>query len=965
MSRLHALLGPTNTGKTHSAMARLLGHNSGMIGFPLRLLARENYDKAIAQAGVDQVALITGEEKRIPKTARYFICTVEAMPLDRPVEFLGLDEVQLCADPERGHVFTDRLLHARGSEETLFLGAETIAPLLKRLLPSITIQYQPRLSRLTHVAPRKLRRLPRRSAIVAFSAAQVYATAEAMRQSRGGVALVLGALSPRTRNKQVAMYQSGEVDYLVATDAIGMGLNMDIDQVTFAQTRKFDGRKSRALNPCEMGQIAGRAGRHTRDGSFTTADSVAPLTPPVIGMIEQHSYPALTGLYWRNRALDFSTLQSLVQTLDAAPPRAEFIRTAPADDQRALLFLRHDPEISRLARSPAALRLLWEVCQTPDFHKSMTDDHPRLLGQIFTFLVRGRTRIPEDFLERQIARLEQTQGDIDTLIARIASIRTWTFIAHRADWIDQASHWQARTRALDDRLSDALHRRLMERFVDSRATVLVQGLNRGESLDTQIDKSGTVSLAGQPVGQLNGFRFTPEPRATAPGKTPSQPLESATRQAIQDAIKARLAQALADNDGAFRLDETGQVCWREAPFARLKAGARWDRPQIELLAVDFLEASDKIALRRRAESWLAAHLGNRLAPFAALEHNELKGAARGLAFQLLEAGGVLPRAELAETLKSLVGDARKPLLALKIHFGRRYIWLRAVLNPKLWGLRRLLFALTWPAEPSSPPLPPLPEAETLSLSLPKSQIATQDLQSAYYRWLGFADYRSKTGERVLLRLDRAERLEGALWSLCKTKEAQANRGVFALPEDFAAQQGLSEENLAAWIFAFDFRFAAPPKPISPETAAPQETQTEASDAPPSEAHAATPAETIGSQTAPTPIETAEPAETAEPSETAETAEPVDLAAPRQFYRYSRPRDAGREKSAAKASPARPKGHAAAEHSKGAKSSSKLRSNPAKPRQEKAAYTPPKQSKEPALDPDNPFAKLAELRATMR
>ncbi|MCH8000222.1 MAG: disulfide oxidoreductase, partial [Proteobacteria bacterium] len=506
-SRVTAVLGPTNTGKTYLAIERMLGHRSGMIGFPLRLLARENYDRVVAIKGARQVALVTGEEKIVPPSARYFLCTVESMPLDRPVAFLGVDEIQLCADPDRGHVFTDRLLHARGLEETMFLGAETIRPILRRLVPEAEAVTRPRFSTLAYSGARKLTRLPPRSAVVAFSAAEVYAMAELLRRQRGGTAVVLGALSPRTRNAQVAMFEAGEVDYLVATDAIGMGLNLDLDHVAFAKLVKFDGRVVRRLTPAEVGQIAGRAGRHMSDGTFGTTGEVGALEPELVEAVEAHRFDPLRALHWRNRDLDFRSPRLLLRALERPPPAPELIRVREADDLTALAALARDPEIAELADHPGAVRLLWEVCQIPDFQKILSDQHARLLGRIYRFLAVGDGCLPEDWVARQIDRIDRSDGDIDTLTARIARIRTWTYVANRGDWLGDAGHWQERTRAIEDKLSDALHERLTQRFVDRRAAALVRRLRAGDDLLAAVKADGEVVVEGEFVGRLEGFRF--------------------------------------------------------------------------------------------------------------------------------------------------------------------------------------------------------------------------------------------------------------------------------------------------------------------------------------------------------------------------------------------------------------------------------------------------------------------------
>ncbi|HLN25750.1 MAG TPA: helicase-related protein, partial [Patescibacteria group bacterium] len=460
--RVIAVLGPTNTGKTHLAIERMLGHRTGMIGFPLRLLARENYERILRLKGANAVALLTGEEKIIPKHPSYFVCTVESMPLDRRVEFLAIDEIQLCADPDRGHVFTDRLLHARGASETMFLGAETIKPLLRRLVPEVEFISRPRFSELTYTGPRKLTRLSPRSAIVAFSAADVYSIAEMVRRQRGGAAVVLGALSPRTRNAQVGLYQAGEVDYLVATDAIGMGLNMDVDHVAFAALRKFDGRAPRGLEASEVAQIAGRAGRHMNDGTFGTTGDIGGLEPDIVEAVESHAFQPLKTLQWRNAELRFTSVEALQGSLNRHPDRPGLIRSRDADDQLALQALARDEEVLKRAGSPDHVRLLWDVCQIPDFRKSLAEQHTRLLGAIFRHLTSPGRRLPADWLDAQVKRIDRTDGEMDTLITRIANVRTWTYVSHRADWVADPLAWQERTRAIEDRLSDALHERLTQ-----------------------------------------------------------------------------------------------------------------------------------------------------------------------------------------------------------------------------------------------------------------------------------------------------------------------------------------------------------------------------------------------------------------------------------------------------------------------------------------------------------------------
>ena len=507
--RLVAVLGPTNTGKTHLAVERMLGHESGMIGLPLRLLAREIYDRVVKARGVRSVALITGEEKIVPERAQYFVCTVEAMPLSREVAFLAVDEIQLCADPARGHVFTHRLLHARGKAETMLLGAATMAPLVRRLLPQAEIVTRERFSALTYAGSRKLTRLPRRTAVVAFSADQVYAIAELIRRQRGGAAVVMGSLSPRTRNAQVALYQSGEVDFLVATDAIGMGLNMDVDHVAFAGLSKFDGRRNRRLHAQEIGQIAGRAGRYQTNGTFGVTGDAQEMEPDLVTAIEEHRFEPVAGAEWRSAKLDFAALPSLLRSLEKLPERAGLRRAGEALDETTLKALAGDEEVTRRARDRANLNRLWDVCQTPDFRKVAADEHARLARDVFLQLTSGRRRLSDDWIARQFAPLDRNDGEIDTLAARLAGVRTLAYVANRPDWLADPAAWQSKTRALEDRLSDTLHEKLMARFVDRRTSALMRGLRVRADMLAGVADDGAVTVEGHYVGRLTGLRFEP------------------------------------------------------------------------------------------------------------------------------------------------------------------------------------------------------------------------------------------------------------------------------------------------------------------------------------------------------------------------------------------------------------------------------------------------------------------------
>jgi len=735
--RLAAVLGPTNTGKTYLAVERMLGHESGMIGFPLRLLARENYDRIRKIKGDGAVALVTGEEKILPPGARYFVCTVESMPLDRPVGFLAVDEVQMAADPERGHVFTDRLLHARGMDETMLLGAETMRGMLRRLLPGLEIITRPRFSTLAYKGPRKPTRLPPRSAVVAFSAGEVYRIAETMRRQRGGCAVVMGALSPRTRNAQVEMYQAGEVDHLVATDAIGMGLNMDLLHVAFAGLSKFDGRAPRRLTPAELAQIAGRAGRHMNDGSFGTTAEVGGLEPETVEAIENHRFDALAQLMWRSSDLDFHSVESLRASLERRAPDPVLLRAREADDQLALAHLGCDPEIVRRVRGPAGVRLLWDVCQVPDFRKVMSDAHTRLLAQLFRHLTGLQARLPTDWVAGHVARLDRTDGDIDTLMARIAHIRTWTYISHRPAWLADPAHWQELTRAVEDKLSDALHRALTQRFVDRRQAHLLRRMKDGGALAGSITRAGEVIVEGHGVGQLAGFRFIPDGSG---GVEESRPLLNAARRALAREIPERLVRLESAPDSSFALSPAGVISWEGAPVARLAAGETLMRPRVDPLGSDLLDGAQRERLRRRASLWLEHYIDRRLRPLAAAAAAPASGATRGVLFQLIEALGLLPRRELAHQLP--LADS-KALAGLGLRLGRESVWFPA-LGPAA-GLAGLLWCVKAGRAPA--PLPP---------RRPASLLRDPALPAEFYHAVGY-----RLAGPLAIRADALERLSAA------------------------------------------------------------------------------------------------------------------------------------------------------------------------------------------------------------
>ena len=739
--RLTAVLGPTNTGKTYLAIERMLGHYSGMIGFPLRLLARENYDRIVAQKGVSQVALITGEERIAPPGARYFVCTVESMPLDRPVSFLAVDEVQMAADPERGHFFTDRILHARGMNETMLLGADTIRPVLNRLLPNIDVVARPRFSKLTYVGPKKATRLPARSAVVGFSANEIYAIAELIRRQRGGTAIVMGAMSPRTRNAQVAMFQSGEVDYLVATDAIGMGLNMDVNHVWFASLRKYDGRAARPLRAVELAQIAGRAGRHMNDGTFGTTIDVGGLDPEVVEAIENHHFDPLRELQWRNTELDFRSVPALIATLNRTVPHPALQRVREQDDQMALVALSQHSEFLPRLHTQSRVRLLWEVCQVPDFRKTMTEEHTTLLAQLFQHLTQGGERLPEDWIDGHVKKLERFDGDIDTLMARIAHVRTWTYISNRSDWTQRALHWQERARAIEDKLSDVLHQRLTQRFVDRRAALLVRRLRDEGEMTTSVAEAGEVTVEGEHLGRIEGFRFVPD---TTGEQTDQKAVLSASLRALRQELPARLAAFTNSPDGGLVFDSQLRVCWGGGPVARLLPSDDVLAPRVEALASDLLDGPAREEVRKRAAVWVETRIRLGLSELMdARATTELPAGARGVVFQLCEGLGIVPRRPIEQQLAELSEDDRKALARLGVRVGVYTLYFPSMLKPVPIRLRAGL----WMIAKNRETIPPLPAEGRTSMDLPLNA------EREFYAAIGYMPL----GDHAL-RADMVERL---------------------------------------------------------------------------------------------------------------------------------------------------------------------------------------------------------------
>jgi len=848
-----AVLGPTNTGKTHLAIERLLAHSSGIIGLPLRLLAREVYNKIADRAGIDSVALITGEEKIKPKSPRFWVSTVEAMPRDLDVSFLAVDEVQIAADLERGHVFTDRILNRRGRDETMLLGAATMRPIIERLLPGASIVTRPRLSQLEFAGDRKITRQPRRTAIVAFSAEEVYAIAELIRRQHGGAAVVLGSLSPRTRNAQVAMFQNGDVDYLVATDAIGMGLNLDVDHVAFASDRKYDGYQFRRLTPSEFAQIAGRAGRATRDGTFGTTGRCAPFEPELVNALQNHTFDHVKVLQWRNSKLDFSSLGALQVSL-ALPPAHEALTKAPiAEDMRVLDHAARDVDVRDMAHGRAAVERLWETCQIPDYRKIAPAAHAELVTTLFDFLMK-RGKIPDGWFAAQVDQADRVDGDIDTLSGRIAQIRTWTFVANRPDWLSDPDHWQEITREVENKLSDALHERLTERFVDRRTSVLMRRLRENTVLNTEIGKTGEVIVEGHAIGRLDGFTFAPD---AAEAGSDAKALQAAAQQVLAREIDARAEKLGVAADEQFVLTSEGTVRWTGDAVAKLVAADDALHPRVRIIADDRLTGASREKVQARLDLWLKTHIEKLLGPMFELSKAEdITGIARGIAFQLVEALGVLERNKIAAEMKDLDQPSRATLRKYGVRFGAYHIYFPALLKPAARSLASLLWALK--QDNVDPTV--MSGAQHLASSGRTSFPVDKQLPRDAYRVLGYR----QCGERAV-RVDILERLADLIRPALAWRETSPGEKPpgafdgrsFVVTQAMTSLTGSAGEDFASVLRALGYRMERRPQPApKPVVVA----ETVAAETPPVEDAAAAPADVASDvpaeAAAETPVEAA-------------------------------------------------------------------------------------------------------------
>ncbi len=859
-----AVLGPTNTGKTHLAVERMLASAGGMIGLPLRLLAREVYDKVRLRTGDHAVALVTGEEKIIPAHPRYWVATVEAMPPDLRVPFLAIDEIQLASDLERGHIFTDRILHMRGIEETMLLGAATMRPILSKLLPKTQFIARPRLSKLTYAGPRKLSRLPHRTAIVAFTADTVYAVAELIRRQRGGAAVVMGALSPRTRNAQVALYQSGDVDYLVATDAIGMGLNMDVDHVAFASTRKFDGFSFRNLTPSELGQIAGRAGRFLNDGTFGVTGEVEGFDGETVDRLENHNFESVRVLQWRNRDLDFRSLDTLRKSLGRLPQEEGLTRAQATPDIEALEAVCRDESLRNQISGHESVARAWDVCQLPDYRNISPAEHAHLVSRVLTFLQKKPGLIPEDWIARQLSYCENLEGNIDALSQRISHVRTWTFIANRADWLEAPLYWQGRAREIEDGLSDALHHKLTERFIDRKTSVLVRRLAKKEGLMSSVEEGGVISVEGEDIGRIAGLLFVP---AAALAGSDAKLLKAAAVQALVTEVAARATVLSTCADTVLKLARTGDILWQGHSVGKLVSGDHRFKPQVQVVADDILAPALREEVRQRLQKFVERQLITHIDPLLKLDEAEgLEGTVRGIAYRIAENFGVLPRALVTAEVKGLSQDDRAKLRALGVRFGAYTLYVPLLLKPAPTEIRLLLWWLEHHrGETGSDAIPALP-ANGLT-----STASDAAMPEGYYQLCGYR----VCGQRAV-RVDMLERLADLIrdrlfWKPRIPEEARPHGSIegggFTVVPDMMSVVGCSGEDFEAILVSLGYRAEKRmlPKPVHAKPAPAAAVTEPAPEIAVTDAVAETAAEVLADQ----PAESVEVATPAEPALAAE------------------------------------------------------------------------------------------------
>ena len=676
--KIVALLGPTNTGKTYVAIEKMLEFESGIFGLPLRLLAREVYDKCVNKVGSEKVALITGEEKIIPSSASYFICTVESMPKNKEVDFIAIDEIQMCADRERGHIFTERLLESRGKKLTMFLGSQVMANIINELVENVDFEKKERYSKLSYSGIKKISRLEGKVAIIAFSIEEVYAIAELVRRQKGGAAVIMGSLSPKTRNSQVGLYQSGDVDYLIATDAIGMGLNMDINEIYFSNLKKFDGKKTRRLNLIEMSQIAGRAGRYKNDGGFGTTGDCETLNSDEIEKIEKHQLPDTKSIFWRNSKLDFKNPEKLIETLELKPKQKNLLRTNDSLDESVLRFFLKKGANNIIYRKN--LELLWECCQIPDFEKKAYGQHINVIDKVFQFLSTRKNRIPSTFMKEQLKGLEKDHGNVDLLSHRLSNVRTWSYVANKKNWVENADYWVQLTKNIEDKLSDKLHDELTKSFIDKKISILSRSLKQDLVLNTEINDENKIHIDGQLIGELKGLKFLIEITSKTLD-TDVKSIKKAARKGVEKELVSRVNEILAK--GEIKINNESKIVWKNNPIARLKKGNDYLNPDIDIIADDSLTDDARLKLSTFLSKWLNGYINDILGDLIKLTKYQISNQyMRGLLFQLYENNGVVKRSEVDKIVKLIPAEERKKLWGMGIKIGRYHIYLPKMLKPK-------------------------------------------------------------------------------------------------------------------------------------------------------------------------------------------------------------------------------------------------------------------------------------------
>ena len=688
-NKITAVLGPTNTGKTYMAIETMLSFESGMIGFPLRLLAREVYDKIIKKINPNKVALITGEEKIIPSNAKYYLCTVESMPIDKNLEFVAVDEIQMCADHERGHIFTDRLLNLRGEKLTMFLGSNTIKTIISKLDADIEFIKKERLSKLSYVGHKKISRIDRKSAVIAFSTEEVYAIAELIRRQKGGAAIVMGSLSPRTRNSQVELYQSGDVDFLVATDAIGMGINMDLDHIFFSNIKKFDGKKLRRLNLSEIGQIAGRAGRYLNDGSFGITGDCSKINSDEIESLETHKFDEIRTIFWRNSNLNFNNTNNLLKSLDEKPKEEWLRRIHECEDEKVLKYFFKNLDKYKITNNQKVLNLLWECCQIPDFVKKTYGHHLEVVSKVFAFLNSAKGKITNKYMKEQLSFLDKLDGNIDSISNRIANVRTWAYVSNKVNWVENQDYWVERTKSLEDKLSDKLHDELTKSFIDKRASVLARGLKQDVIFNTKIINNKKVVIDDQFIGELKGLKLDLYLKAEALD-TDIKSLKKAARQSLSSEFQNRIKQIISTE--SIELKDDFKIYWREFPIAKLLPGKDYLKPELNLIIDDMIETIEQKKLQIFLEKWINKKIHLILKNLIDLKNSkDNKSTIRALSYQLYENNGVVKREEVLEYIKVLDQKERKILRDIGVKFGRYHIYLDRLLKPEAVSLRLILW----------------------------------------------------------------------------------------------------------------------------------------------------------------------------------------------------------------------------------------------------------------------------------